>query len=58
MTARIPQPGDVIRYLTTKASRDFVIERTVTAAGLQTASELVASGRWVIVEPKPKEEQQ
>jgi hypothetical protein len=57
MTDRIPQIGDVIRYLTSKATRDFLFQRTVTEGNLHVARELVASGRWVIVEPKQEEEQ-
>jgi len=59
MTARIPQIGDVIEMVRSNAENDgYMRERISQPERLADARELVASGLWVIVEPKPKEEQQ
>jgi len=52
---RIPQPGDVImsREPTAWGHSHAVVD----VANMEHAKTLVRSGRWVIVEPKVKEEQ-
>ena len=58
MTDREPKIGDVIEMVRSNAENDgYMRERISQPERLADARELVASGRWVIVEPKPKEEQ-
>lgn len=55
MTDRILKIGDVI--MSREPTAWGHSHKLVTAANVESAKTLVASGRWVIVEPKPKEEQ-
>lgn len=58
MTNRIPKIGDVIEMVRSNAENDgYMRERITQPERLADARELVRSGRWVIVEPKPKEGQ-
>lgn len=63
MTNRVPKIGDVIRTATplrtdslTYRAGDYLYAKLSSQAALDFARELVASGRWVIVDPQPAAE--
>ena len=65
MTDREPKIGDVIRTATplrcdslTHLAAQYLSVELLTREAAARAAELVASGRWVIVDRKPQEEQQ
>jgi len=62
MTAPTPpvdvEIGDVIEMVRSNADNDgYLRERISQPERLAAARKLVASGRWVIVDPQPQEEQ-